>query len=127
VRRIDAGHSDGGTLTMLAAMSSSRFRAAAALSGLVDARGLHGDPTEVPFDQTNPDEYRMRSPIQFPGSFKCPVRVYYGAEEGGADRFNELARRARAAGRDVEAVRVPGDHETMRQAALPLAIELFRR
>jgi hypothetical protein len=89
---------NGGTLVMLAAMTSSRFRAAAALSGLVDASAIHGDPIEVPFDQANPEEYRMRS-----------------------------ARRARAAGRDVEAVRVPGDHEAMRAAALPLVIELFRR
>src|SRR5678816_2012933 len=71
-----AGHSNGGTLVMLAAMTSSRFRAAAALSGLVDASGIRGDPTDVPFDQANPAEYRMRSAIQFPGSFKCPVRIY---------------------------------------------------
>lgn len=122
-----AGHSNGGTLVMLAAMASSRFRAAAALSGLVDASGIHGDPIDVPFDQTNPEEYRMRSAIRFPGSFKCPVRIYYGAQEGGTDTFVELAQRARAAGRDVEAVRVPGDHDTMKAAALPLVIDLFRR
>jgi len=69
----------------------------------------------------------MRSAIRFPGSFKCPVRIYYGAEEGGTDGFVELAQRARAAGGDVEAVRVPGDHDTMKAAALPLVIELFRR
>src|SRR5678816_999790 len=85
-----------------------------------------GDPTDVPFDQTNPEEYRMRSAIQFPGSFKCPVRIYYGAEEQGTEGFVELAQRARAAGRDVEAVRVAGDHDTMKAAALPLVIELFR-
>ena len=45
----------------------------------------------------------------------------------GTEGFVELAQRARAAGRDVEAVRVPGDHDTMKAAALPLAIELFRR
>lgn len=121
-----AGHSNGGTLTLLAAMASSRFRAAAALSGIVDASGIRGDPTDVPFDQANPAEYRMRSAIQFPGSFKCPVRIYYGAEEQGTEGFVELAQRARAAGRDVEAVRVAGDHDTMKAAALPLVIELFR-
>jgi len=120
-----AGHSNGGTLVMLAAMTSSRFRAAAALSGIIDASGIHGDPKEVPFDQTNPVEYRMRSPIHFGASVKCPLRVYYGAEETG-DGFEELARVARTAGRDVEAVRVPGDHETMMKAAFPLAIALFQ-
>jgi dipeptidyl aminopeptidase/acylaminoacyl peptidase len=121
-----AGHSNGGTLVMLAAMTSTRFRAAAAFSGLVDASGLHGDPVDVPFDQTNADEFRMRSAIEFPASFKCPVRIYYGADEAYTDGFAELARRARALGRDVEAVRVPGDHDTMKAAALPVAIELFR-
>lgn len=122
-----AGHSDGGTLVMLAAMTSPRFRAAAAFSGLVDASGLRGDPTEIPFDQTNPQEYRMRSAIEFPGSFKCPVRIYYGADEQYTKGLIELARRAHALGRDVEAVRVPGDHDSMKAAAFPLAIELFRR
>ena len=49
----------------------------------------------------------MRSAIEFPGSFKCPVCIYYGADETGTEGFVELAQRARAAGRDVEAVRVP--------------------
>jgi len=61
----------------------------------------------VPFDQTNAEDYRMRSAIEFPGSFKCPVCIYYGADETGTEGFVELAQRARAAGRDVEAVRVP--------------------
>jgi hypothetical protein len=90
------------------------------------ASGLRGDPKEVPFDQTNADEFRMRSAIEFPGSFKCPVRIYYGADEAYTEGLVELARRAHALGRDVEAVRVPGDHDTMKAAALPLAIELFR-
>lgn len=46
-----AGHSNGGTLAILAAMTSSRFRAAAALSGIVDASGIRGAPSDVPFDQ----------------------------------------------------------------------------
>src|SRR5262245_43440256 len=96
------GHSNGGTLVMLAAMTSSRFRAAAAMTGLVDTSAIHGDPSDVPFDQTNPEEYRMRSAIQFPGSFKCPLRIYYGSEERATEHFLELAQRARAAGRDVE-------------------------
>lgn len=122
-----AGHSNGGTLVMLAALASTRFRAAAAFSGLVDASGLRGDPPDIPFDQTNAEELRMRSAIEFPGSFKCPVRIYYGADEPYTQGFVELARRAHALGRDVEAVRVPGDHDSMKSAAFPLAIELFRQ
>jgi dipeptidyl aminopeptidase/acylaminoacyl peptidase len=120
-----AGHSNGGTLATLAAMASSRFRAAAALSGLTDASGLRGDPESVPFDQTNPTERRMRSAVAFAGSLQCPYRIYYGADERCHDCFEELAQLAQAAGRDAAAVRVPGNHSTMVQSAIPLAIALF--
>ncbi len=122
-----AGHSNGGTIVMLAAMATTRFRAAAALSGIVDSSGIRGEPSDVPFDQSSAEEYRMRSAIEFPGSFKCPLRIYYGAAEQGTEGFDELARRARAAGRDVAAVRVAGDHDTMKDAAFPLVIQLFQR
>lgn len=122
-----SGHSNGGTLTMLAAMSSTRFRAAAPLSGLVDATGIAGPPEQVPFDQTDPNEGRMRSVIAFAGSFKCPVRIYLGEQEPGLESYQELVRLARAAGRDIDLVRVPGNHHTMTTAAIPLAIALFQQ
>jgi acetyl esterase/lipase len=121
-----AGHSAGGTLTMLAAMASGRFRAAASVSGPPDrvafVRGGYEDA--VPFDKADIREFQVRSPVAYATSFKCPVRLYYGSQEGFFDA--ETRRTALlAAGRDLDVVAtvVPGDHmgcvpEALRQAAL---------
>jgi dipeptidyl aminopeptidase/acylaminoacyl peptidase len=123
------GHSAGGTLALLAAMSSTRFRAAAAFSGSPDQRTFVRDqPFLAPFDINDPREYQMRSPLAFPQSFKCPVRLYYGSQEwffrGSSQR---LAILAKAAGRDVEAVSVPGDHMTHVPGSMRQAIAFFKQ
>ena len=74
-----AGHSVGGTLTMLAAMSAGRFRAAASFSGSPDqSRWSAGQPEFVPFDPSDAGELRIRSPIAYATSFQCPARLYLG-------------------------------------------------
>ena len=123
-----AGHSVGGTLAMLAAMANPRFKGCASFSGSPDQpRWAAGQPELVPFDPQNAEEFRLRSPLAFPGSFKCPARLYHGDEEPlfklGTD---ELARQAKAAGRDVTAEEVPGDHLTMTTTAIPKAIGFFQ-
>jgi dipeptidyl aminopeptidase/acylaminoacyl peptidase len=121
-----AGHSAGGTLAMLAAMTSKRFRAMASLSGLPDATVLAEESDLVPFDSSDRQELRMRSPSAFPTSFKCPARLFWGEDETWlAPSTRDLARRARAAGLEVDAVPVPGDHMTMADPAIARAIAFF--
>jgi dienelactone hydrolase len=122
-----SGHSVGGTLTLLAAMTSKRFRAAASLSGSPDQSLAfpHDDP-RIPFDPDLQVEYRMRSPLEFATSLKCPTRLYFGSREGSFRRTTpELARRAQAADLDVEAISVQGDHFSMVPPAVALAIAFF--
>ena len=70
----------------------------------------------------------MRSPLQFAASFKCPARLFVGDQENlFIASTRETARRAKAAGRDVEAIIVPGDHFSMTQAAIPLAVAFFQQ
>ena len=125
-----AGHSVGGTLAMLAAMSSPMFKGCASFSGSPDQpKWADGQPAEfVPFDPEDTEEFRLRSPLAFPGSFKCPARLYYGDDEF-FFKFStdELAEKARAAGRDVVAEEVPGDHTDMLESAIPRAIQFFNR
>jgi dipeptidyl aminopeptidase/acylaminoacyl peptidase len=123
------GHSVGGTLTMLAAMTSTRFRAAASFSGSPDQRAwARGQPNLVPFDTADPREYQMRSPMAFPRSFKCPLRIYYGSQELFFDSYSQkTAQLAKAAGRDVEALSVPGDHGSMVEPAMKQAIAFFQQ
>jgi dienelactone hydrolase len=124
-----AGHSVGGTMTLLAAQSSTRFRAAASLSGSPNQRKMlaSGWAELAPFDVTNDEEVRMRSPLAFAESFKCPVRIYFGSEEPiFAEASRDTASRARAAGLDAESRAVPGDHFTAVPKEISLAIAFFR-
>jgi len=123
-----AGHSVGGTLTMLAAMASTRFRAAAAFSGSPDqARWADATLATVPFDPNDLREFQIRSPIAFATSFRCPARLYYGTTERFfAPLTQRLAHLASANGQDVLAVSVPGDHMSHVVESMRQSIEFFR-
>jgi dipeptidyl aminopeptidase/acylaminoacyl peptidase len=124
-----AGHSAGGTLTMLAAMASARFRAAVSLSGSPDQYAfLQSQSYLAVFDTSDPREFRLRSPLAYADSFKCPTRLFYGnAEDWATKSSNETADRARQRGLDVQAVVVPGDHFTAVPEAIRQCIEFFGR
>jgi dienelactone hydrolase len=124
-----SGHSAGGTLALLAAMTSTRFRACASFSGSPDQIAfVRGQLSLAPFNLTDPREFQMRSPLAFPKSFKCPVRLYYGSQEsffrGSSQR---LAISASDAGLDVKAVSVSGDHMSHVPESMEQAIEFFKQ
>ncbi|WP_165252885.1 alpha/beta hydrolase family protein [Paludisphaera soli] len=123
-----AGHSVGGTLALLAAMTSSRFRAAASYSGSPDLGVyLAVSRTSPPFDVSSPPEMRLRSAVAYATSFQNPVRLYCGEDEfwvqGATRRTAILATRA---GLDVEAVELPGDHFSSVPEAIRLTLNFFR-
>jgi dienelactone hydrolase len=126
-----AGHSVGGTLTLLASMFYPHFRAAASFSGSPDAVGytrhtvaIGGD---VPFDYKNPIELQLRSARVYAASFKCPVRIYYGADETHfALSSKPTAELAQAHHLDVQAVVVDGGHNSALASEVEQAIEFFR-
>ncbi|WP_244639394.1 alpha/beta hydrolase family protein [Aureimonas endophytica] len=107
-----AGHSVGGTLTLLAALASPLFRAAAAFSPNPDARAFFGRFAEdIRFDTADPREFEMRSAVCYAGSFKCPVLMLHGSKELRTENAIRLtAERATAAGRKVRHGIVAGDH-----------------
>jgi dienelactone hydrolase len=123
------GHSVGGTLAMLAAMTSKRFKGCASFSGSPDqVQWSKGNEELVPFDRNNMTEMSMRSPLAFPKSFKCPARLYFGdAELPFKLSTNKLAEKATAAGSDVQAVEVPGDHFDSLTPAMRQAIAFFQQ
>jgi dipeptidyl aminopeptidase/acylaminoacyl peptidase len=123
------GHSVGGTLALLAAMASDRFRAAASLSGSPDLEGyLRASRVKAPFDASDIREVRLRSPVAYAGSFRCPVRLFCGDEEfwvqGSTRRTAMLAKQQ---GIDVEAIEVPGDHFSSISEAIRRSIEFLRQ
>jgi dipeptidyl aminopeptidase/acylaminoacyl peptidase len=107
-----AGHSVGGTLTLLGAMSTPLFRAAAAFSGNPDARAFfHRFPKDIRFDTADPLEFDMRSAVCFAQSFKCPVLMLHGSGEQGSDAAIRLTvERSQAAGLKVQRGVIDGDH-----------------
>ena len=127
-RMFVSGHSAGGTLAMLAAMASDRFLAAASLSGSPDQKAnALSQPILVSFDQSDPREFQLRSPVAYARSFKCPTRMYFGNEEGWAPAATErTATIAKQKGLDVDAVEVSGDHFSSVPEAIRKSIEFFK-
>ena len=124
-----AGHSAGGTLAMLGAMTSKRFKGCASFSGSPDQVAfVRAEPGLAPFDVNNFKELEMRSPLAYPKSFKCPARLYWGDEEFPLQfSTQKLAKKAKAAGLDVQAIEVPGDHTTSVDPAMRLAATFFQQ
>ena len=71
------GHSTGGTLVLLVAECSDRFRAVFSFGPVVDVSGYNGK--YLPFDMLNNREVEVRSPGYWLDSIKNPVFVIEGA------------------------------------------------
>jgi dipeptidyl aminopeptidase/acylaminoacyl peptidase len=84
------GHSTGGTLVLLAAECSDRFRAVFSF-GPVDNVAGYG-PEYLPFDRSNPREIELRSPGRWLGSIKSPTFVLEGAVQGNIRALQAMAR-----------------------------------
>ena len=70
------GHSTGGTLAMLVAESSDRFRAVFAFGPVDNVRGY--GPQFLHYDTSNPKETELRSPGRWLHSVKSPLFVLEG-------------------------------------------------
>lgn len=120
------GHSVGGALTCLVSMMPSPYKAAGAFDGSVEMQSWAQGSAKslVPYDANSPREVRVRNPMAFVASIRCPLRLYVG------DDLREvnvpLADRAQRAGKNCELVYVGGNHETMVAPAVQKAIAWFR-
>jgi dipeptidyl aminopeptidase/acylaminoacyl peptidase len=130
---VDAGHlyvagsSAGGTLSLLAAMASDRFRAAASFSASPDqALLVKHAKMELPFDKSDARELQVRSPLAYAGSFKCPARIYYGTQDHFVLTSRRTAAVAKEKGLDVEAVAIEGDHGSSVPPAIKRSIPFFQ-
>ncbi|MGO9463823.1 MAG: alpha/beta hydrolase family protein [Isosphaeraceae bacterium] len=73
------GHSTGGTITLLAAESSPRLRAAFSFGGAPDLERVNYGNT--PFDRNVPNEVELRSAIHFVKGLKAPT-IYFEGDSG---------------------------------------------
>ena len=85
------GHSTGGTLVMLVAESTRRFRAVFSFGPVNDVRGY--PPEFIPFDTSDPRAVVVRSPGYWLHSIQSPTFVFEG-ETGNIDALRSMKRDA---------------------------------
>ncbi|MCI0380887.1 MAG: prolyl oligopeptidase family serine peptidase [Gemmataceae bacterium] len=84
------GHSTGGTLVLLVAECSERFRAVFSFGPV---NNVSGYPTQyLTFDLSNPRELDLRSPGRWLHSIKSPVFVFEGTVESNLHALQAMAR-----------------------------------
>ena len=109
-----AGHSTGGTLTLLAATATDKFRAAFSFGGAPDVGRVVSDGVgygNTPFDPKSPQEARLRSAIHFAHAIKTPTYYFEGEDSTYVEEALEMEHRAQAAGRPFTTCIIRGaDH-----------------
>src|SRR5262249_44551679 len=83
------GHSTGGTLVLLVAECSDKFRAVFSFGPVDDIRGY--GPEYMPFDTSNPREAELRSPGRWLASITSPTFVFEGTVDGNVGCLQAMA------------------------------------
>ncbi len=120
------GHSVGAVLTCLVSMCQSPYKAAAAYDGYLDmeAWAANSEDELVPYDRNDPREVRIRNPLAFAASIRCPLRLYASQTRHINAR---LAAGAKECGKPCELVEVSGNHLEMVAPAVRQTIAWFRQ
>jgi acetyl esterase/lipase len=84
------GMSTGGTLVLLVAASSDRFRAVFSFGPADEVAGY--GPEYLPFDTSDRRELELRSPIRWLHSMQDPVFVFEGTVGGNLDSLRAMER-----------------------------------
>jgi acetyl esterase/lipase len=84
------GHSTGGTLVLLVAESSDRFRAVFSFGPADDVSGY--GPEFLPFNLRDGREIELRSPGRWLASIQSPTFVFEGTVQGNLDSLRAMAR-----------------------------------
>ena len=123
-----AGHDEGGTLAMLAAMMPSRFAAAAAIDAPTEIdRFRESSGNKLPFSLADANERMLRSPHYFPESVRCPLHLIVGEEDEALLPPNmDLARDAAQLGKPCRLWTVKGSHTGDLVAAVEKSIRIFQ-
>jgi dienelactone hydrolase len=123
-----AGHSVGGTHSLLAGMASPGFKGIAAMSGSPDqVLFTRSWGALAPFDLKDAREIEMRSPLAYATSLKAPTRMYLGTRERSyRETSRRLAKLAQDAKLDVTFMEIEGDHFSAVPAAIEDSIAFFK-
>ena len=86
------GHSTGGTLVLLVAESSNRFRGVFSFGPVADVSGYGADSGFLPFNISNRQEVEMRSPGYWLSSIRSPAWIFEGTDRGNIDSLRLMAK-----------------------------------
>ena len=84
------GHSTGGTLALLVAQSTSRFRGVFSFGPVEDVSGYGDDSGFLPFDTKNEREIQLRSPGFWLPSVQSPLWILEGTADGNLDSLRAM-------------------------------------
>ena len=86
------GHSTGGTLALLVAECSERFRAVFSFGPAGDVTGYDDETVALPFDRRQAREVQLRAPAMWLEGIKTPTFLFEGNEQpGNRDSLNQMA------------------------------------
>ncbi len=86
------GHSTGGTMALLAAEYSDRFRAVFSFGPVANVTTYGQDSGFLPFDLSNQREAELRSPIHWLFSVESPTWVFEGTKRGNIADLRSMAK-----------------------------------
>jgi dipeptidyl aminopeptidase/acylaminoacyl peptidase len=117
------GHSTGGTLVLLVAECSDRFRAVFSFGPVDDVSGY--DPEFTPFERS-PREIELRSPGRWLAWIKSPTFVFEGTEQGNIDSLRAMARASNNTNAHFIAVRRANHFNILAPATRIIAEKILR-
>lgn len=85
------GHSTGGTLVLLVAEMSDRFRAVFSFGAVDDVSSYGADSGFLPFDVSNAREIELRSPGNWLASIQAPLWAFEGTGQGNIESLQAMA------------------------------------
>ncbi len=125
-----AGHSAGGTLAILTALTASPYKAIASFSGSPDQEVFFRTMWDggTPFDKKDGREVTLRSPMAYVTSLRNRLFLSAGAQEHGFKKRNlAFAAKAKDLGKNCEFAEIPGDHFSALSGSMERSIHLFTK
>ncbi len=106
------GHSTGGTMVLLAAVASDKFRAAFSFGGMPDCVSLmaNGGYGNTPYDPDSKIDNELRSAVRYTAFIKQPTFYFEGGDSSYQEGAKEMEAVAQPLGIPFKAYELPGNH-----------------
>lgn len=123
-----AGHSVGGTLSILTSMLPSPYKAMASFGGSPEQKNYFAYREDrIPFDLKDKKETELRSPMENIESIQKPLYIYVGKEDSEYRGYSRrFVKKAKKLGKNCELIEMEGDHFTSLEHSIKDSIVKFK-